>query len=434
MIRTFTNLAGILAFAFILAPSVRADLGWEECLRTTLDKSPRLAQARISIPEQEGYALASRSALLPSLNMTALSLPPVASFNLQQSVLNLPAVAVAKSGRSRVSAAQVNYELELWRLVEELRAAYLQVEYHQKLLSIRLLYAEELNASFLSTRDLVNAGQARAGDLRRLEVNLGLARTSVNQAKMDLDQAWLDLTEMMGLPARDIKETPRVSEVFTPVLPENLDEKEWIVTALAKRPDLRALEALKTTGTWQLEAVKYAGFPVVTAVAETRLAPDTGGLLGNISVSRNDDNETVQSNFFFGANISWKIWDGGERLGKAKEGQAKLEAIDVGIRRLRELTIPGQVRMALNGLRSAEAAYRLVHDPEKDREYQKYAAQLLEAGRITKLEALEVSRDRVNRQQDSLQALYRLELARLGLQAASGQAVEYRNAPAVALP
>ncbi len=419
--------AALILVANAAASSTPTVWDWNHCLTTALERSPRLAASRVRVTEQEGAALADRAALLPSLNSTALTLPPVATFELRQSILNLPAMAAASGGQAGITAARANHELERWRLVEELRAAYLQVEFRQRALELRGQFVAELESNLETAGTLFEADRARAADIRRLEVNLGAARAEAGAARTALDNAWLDLAELMGTGASEVSGiSPAVQPVFQPWLPENMDESAWVSAALEHRPDLRALQALRGASQWRLTAIERAGFSVVAAVANTSLAPDLD-FIGDTAVLRNQDDDRIASSFFFGANFNWEIWDGGQRRGQATATRAGIEELDTGIHRLRSQTIPSQVRRALNSLRAAEQAYRVVDRPQHAGEsYQSQAAQLVDAGRITQLEFLDVSRDRLRRREEALQALFQVELARLALQTASGMLIEHR--------
>lgn len=420
--------AVLLAAALLLAGSGRApaaELAWDRALQLALQHNATLAQARLEAREAEGVILAARSVFLPSVRATAVSLPPLAVLDVRQDLFNPRAWADWETARAGLPAAVLNEQAALWRLTDQLRAAYLQAAYRQRLLELRVTYAAEVGRSRDAAARLFEAGRLRSDAVRRYEVNLASARADVEQARNLHEQAWLRLVDLIGIPDAATRLPGRVSGAMDAAPPRETDPAVWIPQALASRPDLRALEAAQEVRSLRIEALKKAGLPVLAAIGRGEIQSEAD-FLGEAGIRTNEDDEEVGSQFFFGATFNWLVWDGGARTGRTRAAGAEWKKADVFLAELRQVTIPNQVRAALAAVETAARLRAIAPTAESGAAFDKMARDLGESGTITQLEVLDTAQQRLRSAETALQAQFRMELALLSLQTASGQLVVYR--------
>jgi outer membrane protein TolC len=334
----------------------------ENCLRQGLENNKQLIAARVKTEGSLASASLARSAMLPSLKMSAgyTKLSEVPAFEII-----IPSFPSPKTMTISEPVLD-NYSLKLTlqqpiftggKLSAQNRASreiYLadSSDYEQLLgdvaLNIRILYwrlyqavrVKELadeNISLLEEhlRDIDNLGEqgmATKNDRLKVELQLSNAALMRIEAANNLTAIGIQLNNIMGEPLEDRIEPTSVPDTARMVIP---DIAEMLETARIKRADLRSLESRKNAADMGKKAVRAGWYPQIYAIGNYTYADPNQ----RIFPVRDKFDETWD----LGVMLSMDIWDWQstkhrERQASAAYRQTQIQlsvlkdAIDVEIR------------------------------------------------------------------------------------------------------
>ncbi len=185
-------------------------------------------------------------------------------------------------------------------------AAYQAVLYAQREIDVAQHEQETASALLASVDDHVKAGLAVESDRMSGEVNVAERKQELIAAQGDLDLAWAQLREAMGVP--DLK-----ASELKPIEPHTFDQlplEQELATAAKTRPDLTALTQVQLAQASGLRAAKSSFGPVVNTYGSWE---EDRGSLGS----------SGGNNWVVGVQISVDILPLGKRAQLAQQSAAK---------------------------------------------------------------------------------------------------------------
>ena len=324
------------------AATAQDPLTLRQAVDQALGQSPQAAIARAGDQEAKSAATMARTQLLPHLNFTediSRGDDPVYAFGtrLRQGqftqadfaldALNHPqaignfstrfsgswtAFDSFKTQREihsadllRASASSSAKAVDQ-QIVLNVVGAYQSVLYAQREIDVAQHEQETASALLASVDDHVKAGLAVESDRMSAQVNVAARKQELIAAQGDLDLAWAQLREAMGVP--DLK----VSEL-KPIEPHTFAQlplEDELATAAKTRPDLTALTQAQSAQALGLRAAKSNFGPVVNTY-------------GNWEEDRGSLGSSGGNNWVAGVQISVDILPIGKRAQLAQETAAK---------------------------------------------------------------------------------------------------------------
>ncbi len=324
------------------AATAQDPLTLRQAVDQALGQSPQAAIARAGDQEAKSAATMARTQLLPHLNFTedisrgddpvyafgtrlrqgqftqadfaldALNHPQAIgnfstrfsgswtafdSFKTQREIHSADLLRASASS----SAKAVNQQIVL-----NVVGAYQSVLYAQREIDVAQHEQETASALLASVDDHVKAGLAVESDRMSAQVNVAARKQELIAAQGDLDLAWAQLREAMGVP--DLK----VSEL-KPIEPHTFAQlplEDELATAAKTRPDLTALTQAQSAQALGLRAAKSNFGPVVNTY-------------GNWEEDRGSLGSSGGNNWVAGVQISVDILPIGKRAQLAQETAAK---------------------------------------------------------------------------------------------------------------
>ena len=324
------------------AANAQDPLTLREAVDQALGQSPQAAIARAGDQEAKSAATMARTQLLPHLNFTediSRGDDPVYAFGtrLRQGqftqadfaldALNHPeaignfstrfsgswtAFDSFKTQREihsadllRASASSSAKAVDQ-QIVLNVVGAYQSVLYAQREIDVAQHEQETASALLASVDDHVKAGLAVESDRMSAQVNVAARKQELIAAQGDLDLAWAQLREAMGVP--DLK-----ASELKPIEPhtfEQLTLEDELGTAAKTRPDLTALTQAQSAQASGLRAAKSNFGPVVNTY-------------GNWEEDRGSLGSSGGNNWVAGVQISVDILPLGKRAQLAQQTAAK---------------------------------------------------------------------------------------------------------------
>ncbi len=188
---------------------------------------------------------------------------------------------------------------------------------------------------------LVSKGVKSDLDLSFAKVNLEDARLLLSKAQNDLDAAFAQLSNLLGL--RESRAYHLVEEPMPPEVATNV--ADFVEQALSYRPDLLSLRNQREAALKQARAERDARFPTVAAVGSAGLAP--------IRDSALPDNYAAA-----GVIVSLPLFAGGYYTARQREAELQARAAAESLRDL-ENNVIRNVRITWLNAQNAFDRYRI---------------------------------------------------------------------------
>jgi outer membrane protein TolC len=353
--------AALLTAAPDLTPKPPPTLSLEQALRELDAQNLTLAQARARADEARAVVRQTASALLPTLSATgsythnsdqavfarpgaepiyiqplevwqggaALRLPLV----LPSSWFDLGAASqAAEAARSSAEAARLDiraaFERAAWLafMGEEIATA-----------SERAVAAAQEQEQ--SSRRAVAAGTAAPLSVLQARTVTARRESELVLARSELERARLALGVFLGRPGPVRIALPAGAPAA------DLDPDALAGEALARRPELRAREALVLSAERQLDSARWRWAPQISAS-------------GSIFAADMPYPTGQKDGWRVTVDLAWPLYDGGYRYGRARQAQAALSGAEAA-RALERLQVGQEVQNAVRDVAVARERVRL---------------------------------------------------------------------------
>ncbi len=319
---------------------------------------------------------------------------------------------------SRIAIARLNVtkaEAELAAVVDrvtmEVRLAFYELLLNQDRIHVREESVAVLEQELKTQQERFSTGTVGELNVRRAEVSLANEQPELIQARTDLQNSYLRLGELLGLPPGSSGE-PSFSVAGELVYePRRPDLNECLTHARQDRPELRAANADIAIEVQQLVLDRSATKPHFEVFGGYELYNERDPTVGR----------EFNHGYIVGLNGSWPLFDGFATRGRMQATKARQEAA-LRARDALRLTIAAEVRSAFLDLAQAErvldAESRNVQTASESLEIAKGN---LAAGLGTQLDVLQAASDLTRTRTTRLSATYLHNAALARLDRACGR-------------
>jgi outer membrane protein TolC len=232
--------------------------------------------------------------------------------------------ATTDAARKNAAVALEDVEFQRQLIALAVKQSYTDINFSQRLIRVNEQAVQRAELNLRSARGFFEVGTRPKSDVTRAEVDVANARVDVIRARNAERLARVALNNAMGLPA----DTPTQIVDNLAYQPTTLDRAALQADALRFRPDYRQARLRAEAQESVVRRTFLDFFPDITGT-------------GTYGGSRTDLLATWSATF----NLTWSLFDGGNRIARYKEAKATLEANQARIRAL-ELDIARQVEQA----------------------------------------------------------------------------------------
>lgn len=340
-----------------------------DAIRTALEQSNAIRQARYATDLDEASVRQTRSALLPDLRLSTQGSQNYGRFfsNDEGRILNTSTQSVStglsssltlfngKANLANISQAKLNRqasELDLARtretVVFTVLSNYLNLIAQQELLGVRQSALAAQDTLERQVQEFVNAGTRSIADLYQQQASVASARLAVVEAERAVELAKVDLIQTLKLdPAGAYEFTAPPLDSAGP-RPRSLDLTSMFQRALQQRRDVDALQSRLQASETGVRAAGATAWPTVS-----------------LSVGYNSNYASTASASFLnqldqrrggsiGLNLSFPIFDRFSSRINVERAQIQQQNAEVALDNLRQ-EVGLQVRRAMLDNSSAQA-------------------------------------------------------------------------------
>lgn len=333
-----------------------------QCIDHALANSPILAVAETDVAVAEGLIIEAQAAQQPGLRLSAAArhydqnrtghmgaAPGAEQFydtDLNEMQLQMRQLiwdsgrAQAKLNASRnIRDARTSQKLRIEQeLLFSVLLACIDVVNQQAVIEAVIQNIEDVNAALTRIRKLQEVGKVANVDVLRVEVREQEVQSQKETAVHMLNSHLARLTRICGM-----SQTPTgiaSDSIETIIQFPDIKPEDYLLTALAHRPDLLAQKAKVEATRNERKAAATGNQPVLNAVV-------AGNQYGN-------DGGKVVNNGFAGLELGWQFSDGGLTRSRKKIANANTTK-ENHLLRESELRVNEQVRIATSAIESAGA-------------------------------------------------------------------------------
>ncbi|WP_452233185.1 TolC family protein [Lacinutrix sp. MEBiC02595] len=225
-------------------------------------------------------------------------------FEIQQPLINLDGVYQRKAAKSKMEAMSLKTERTQDYLVFEVEKAYMQLQLAYKAVVVLEKALDAANVNNKLADDSFKQGYLQRADVLNVEVRVTEVQNQLQTAKSNVQNASNYLSFLMN------------DETYVVYLPTD----ELTVTAFTiedkkvseNRSDIKAMQLSSNAYEAMNKADRMAFLPRLNAFGSYELYDD--------QIFQGDAN-----GYLFGAQLSWDIFQGSKRFGKAKKSKSQFE-------------------------------------------------------------------------------------------------------------
>ena len=225
--------------------------------------------------------------------------------------------------QNRIAAAEIATSRDDLKKAENQVAIQVHTLYYGILIARLQKQAAEQQTAYAGERLRESEDDIRNGSALKVAALDGQAgllqgRQAVLTAELQLSDLTTELNDLLGLPLD-------TQLVLDPAVPANVDlhsREEFVQTAWAENPEIRASEESVRKAKAAVAAAETAYIPDVTAYARQSYQNGVPFLVHNFGE--------------FGVHLNWEIFDFGKRRAAVRERQAQLAEAEENLRRLKD--------------------------------------------------------------------------------------------------
>lgn len=225
-------------------------------------------------------------------------------FEIQQPLINLDGIFQRKAAKSKMEAMALKTERTTDYLTFEVEKAYMQLQLAYKGVDVLEQALNAANANKNLADNSFKQGYLQRADVLNVEVRVTEVQNQLQMAKSNVQNASNYLSFLMSDDTY-VAYIPTDSLTITPV---TMEEK----TISENRSDIRAMQLATNAYEAMNKADKMAFLPRLNAFGSYELYDD--------QMFQGDAN-----GYLFGAQLSWDIFQGSKRFGKAQKSRAEFE-------------------------------------------------------------------------------------------------------------
>ena len=436
----------VLALALVLLPAVASAEDLLQTYELARSGDPQLSAAEANrLAVREG-AVQARAALLPQINGSATlnrsrtdgssaqtdfdpvtGQPVVRRFSIEsetttrnvgvqagQVLFDFGRFSSLRSQRALGAASDFQLESANDNLITRTSAAYFTVLVQLETLAAAEAAEAALKRQLDFAEKRLEVGLAPITDVHEARAQYDSARASTILARNAVEDAYQALAEITGQPIRDLKGLP---EDFTPALPEDKGVEEWVQTALANNPALRAKELQVRSAEADVQTARAGHMPTLYLSGSYGEQASWGDrTFGSLTIPSDSEGSGPS----VGLTLSVPIFSGGATQSRVRQALARRDAAQDELEQQRRALVRNTraaYQALVAGISEVEARRLAVVAARSAYE----ASQVgLEVGTRTVLDVLANQRNLFQAQQAYAQARYNFLQARLALEQTAG--------------
>lgn len=225
-------------------------------------------------------------------------------FEIQQPLINVDGLYQRKAAKSKMEAMSLQTERTQDYLAFEVEKAYMQLQLAYKGVTVLEKALEAANANKNLADNSFKQGYLQRADVLNVEVRVTEVQNQLQTAKSHVQNASNYLSFLMN---------DDTYVIYTPANELTISTVTLNDTFISEnRPDIRAMHLATNAYEAMNKADKMAFLPTLNAFGSYELY----------------DNQIFQGDangYLFGAQLSWNIFQGSKRLGKAQKSRAEFE-------------------------------------------------------------------------------------------------------------
>lgn len=402
----------------------RPRYGIEGAIRVAREHNPDIAIAEKKVEAARSGIVEARAGQLPSVVSSgryARRERGDSNLRPEDYNANIRVIESLYSGgatSSRIAIARLNAikaEAQLAAVVDritmEVRLAFYELLLNQERIHVREESVSVLRQELKTQQERFSTGTVGELNVRRAEVSLANEQPELVQARTDLQNSYLHLGELLGLPPTAAGE-PSFSVAGELVYEQRQpDLNDCLAHARETRPELRAADADIAIEVQQLALDRSATKPHFEVFGGYELYNERDPTLGR----------EFNHGYIVGLNASWPLFDGYATRGRMQATKARQEAA-LRARDALRLTIAAEVRSAFLDL---EQAGRVLESETKNVQTASESLEIakgnLAAGLGTQLDVLQAASDLTRTRTTRLSATYLHNAALARLDRACGR-------------
>jgi outer membrane protein TolC len=400
----------MVVWATAVPGAERPRYGVEEAIRMARDHNPDIAIAEKKVEAARSGIVEARAGQLPSLvssgRYARRERSGDSNLRPEDYNANIRVIETLYSGgatSSRIAIARLNVakaEAQLAAVIDrvtmDVRLAFYELLLNQERIRVREESVSVLQQELKTQQERFSAGTVGELNVRRAEVSLANERPELFQARTDLQNSYLRLGELLGVPPSASGE-PAFLIVGALVYEQRKpDLNDCLAHARETRPELRAADADIAIEVQQLVLDRSATKPHFEVFGGYELYNERDPTVGR----------EFNHGYVVGVNGSWPLFDGFATRGRMQATKARQE-VAIRARDALRLTIAAEVRSAFLDLAQAgrvlEAETKNVRTASESLEFAKGN---LAAGLGTQLDVLQAASDLTRTQTTRLSATY----------------------------
>ena len=337
---------------------------------------------------------------------------------LQQTVFDLGQIANYRAQRELDAGAGYNLEAANDELITRTSAAYFDVLVAIETLAAAVAAEEALQGQYDFADRRLEVGLAPITDVHEARAQYDTARANVLLARNALEDAYQALAEITGQPVRQLRALP---EDFQPSLPADGGVDEWVATAFAQNPTLRAAEYDTRAAAHGVTAARAQHLPRITLGADYGNSSQWGDLnTGDVPGQPGQPGSSGSEGYGVGLSLTVPLFAGGAIRSGVRQAIAQRDISEDQLEATRR-SLERSTRAAYNavvaGVSEVEARRQAVVSARSAYE----ASQVgLEVGTRTVVDVLINQQNLFNAESDLALARYRFLQSRLLLAQAAG--------------
>ena len=275
------------------------------------------------------------------------------------------------------------------------RLAFYELLLNRERIGVREQSVAVLEQELQAQRERLSAGTVGELNVRRAQVSLANEQPELIQARTDLRNSYLRLSELLGLEAGSADPTFEVAGQLV-YEPRHPDLNACLARAGANRPELRAAAIDVALEKEQLQLDRSATRPQVEAFAGYEVYNERDPARGR----------EFNHGYVFGLNTTWAIFDGFATRGRMETTRARRDAAARSLEALRQ-SVAAEVRSAFLDLEQADQVLAAeVENVRTAGDSLDLARSNLGAGLGTQLDVLQAASDVTGTRTTRLSAIY----------------------------
>ena len=358
-----------LAILFGCAASGASAINLNEALARTLERNPRILQAKTALEAAAGQRLILRSVALPKgvIGVVAgdqggqragsrFNQPFAFAYgSFLQPIFHAEIPASFRRGDLEILIAQQQLNVTVAEELHKTRIAFYTALYNRALESLGESQRERLEKNIAGERARYEAGNIDRGALSAATLQAREIDPQIESARSASGGASLQLAEAMGgaLGSGAKLPSPQGDLSFEEIELRWQDETNSV---LKRRADLKLARLLIHAAHEDQRIIEAGYFPVIDAVASGEAIPVTG-IHRDSGGSPQATDDTVASEVRGGVAYTWRVIDNGQVGGAALRQRSVRETNELELRKL-EANLPRELARLQNNLRAIAARYQ----------------------------------------------------------------------------